>query len=422
MPTPISAALLIVSFGLAPGCQDSGSDEKSEGRVSITNDESSLGDQVQLTDTTVPVEGVADPSAIRRAPSSPQPIDLKLVAEVHPPTVGGQAVQATSVAISGHLAFVSYNVKGDVYAGALNVFDVTKPEEPKLISQAVFQNADINAVAYESGEVFLAEATGDAGFTSSAVLERMSASQGKLGLENNLRVALSSFAGTAVAVQGGRVYATSGDGGGLFIFDSKSISLLSSAVLSDARWLDVAGDQVAVVQGTNGRLAVLDRSSAGLISSFPFEGADIPQSKSTVVVKGGKAFVAAGSKGAQVIALKSGSILSRVAVPTVSGLDASVVVTNAVSVHGDLVFISNGEAGVYVARATGNLEKDNADAPFDLPLLGRLQFAKQESVNHVSYRGNVLFVASGLGGLRILTVHGGSCSDTNNAKDCGGDD
>ena len=174
--------------------------------------------------------------------------------------------------------------------------------------------------------------------------------------------------------------------------------------LPDARWVDIEGDNVVVVQGTPGRVSVLDKTKLTLADAFTFDGADIPESKSTVQVIGGRAFIAAGTGGAQVVDLKTGEVLARVPMPVVDGLDPASTVTNAISADGGLVFISNGEAGVYVAQAPKSFKKTDSNEPLELALLGKLEFQNLQSVNHVEYRGNVLFVAAGLGGLKIVKV------------------
>jgi hypothetical protein len=88
------------------------------------------------------------------------------------------------------------------------------------------------------------------------------------------------------------------------------------------------------------------------------------------------------------------------------GLDPSVVVTNAVTVQDDLMFISNGEAGVYAAAGAASFESPSCGAQ-QIDVLGRLRFDDLESVNHVAYRGEYLFVAAGLGGLKIVLVEVG---------------
>jgi len=61
----------------------------------------------------------------------------------------------------------------------------------------------------------------------------------------------------------------------------------------------------------------------------------------------------------------------------------AVVVTNTVSVYKDLMFISNGEAGVYVARSTGNFSENNC-ATQNITMLGKLRFDDLQSANHVT--------------------------------------
>jgi hypothetical protein len=98
----------------------------------------------------------------------------------------------------------------------------------------------------------------------------------------------------------------------------------------------------------------------------------------------------------------------------VPGLDPSVVVTNAVAADRDLVFISNGEAGVYVAQSPKPLNKFDEEEPIELRLLGRLGFQDLQSANHIEYKRNVLFVAAGRGGLKIVKVNGSDAGEDEN--------
>ncbi len=159
-----------------------------------------------------------------------------------------------------------------------------------------------------------------------------------------------------------------------------------------------------MVQGTPGQISVFNKGNLELLNTFPFVGANIPESKSTVQLTGGKAIIAAGTGGLQVLSIHTGEILGAVPQPILTGVDLSQTVTNSASADGDLIFISNGVAGVYVARANGKLDKTPSESQLDLELLGKLQFQDQPSVNHVEYKDKVLFVAAGLGGLKILTI------------------
>ncbi|MGB3097064.1 MAG: hypothetical protein WBB46_10090, partial [Candidatus Deferrimicrobiaceae bacterium] len=111
--------------------------------------------------------------------------------------------------------------------------------------------------------------------------------------------------------------------------------------------------------------------------------------------------------GVQVLSLATGNVLGYVSLPdnNVLGLPRDVVVTNAVSAEGDLLFISNGEAGVYVAQVLNTtFDQDWGDTPRTIEVLGKLRFSNLQSVNHVAYKDGLLIVASGLGGLKVVRL------------------
>ena len=430
-------------------------------RISITNDESALNSRVRITSQNVPivqaetpanqsipgyrnqpqsaisvpgkppvlmalnvsalawpVGGVGNPARMATVDSEPATpgdtgrsqsqaalkVVLTLVAEVSPPLVAGQLVQATSIAIKGGFAYVSYNMRGEPFLGAVDVFDIRNPDRPKLVSEAVFMDSDIHALTFDGGKVYTAQGTGSTGFETPAAFELIMTKKGKLVLQENVRIALPSFAGTSVVVSGKNVYATSGNTGGLSVFDKKKLEFKQYVQLNDARWVDVEDGWVVVVQGTPGQVSVFDEKTLTLVNTYPFDGGDVPESKSTVQVLGEKAWIAAGTGGLQVLSILTGEVVGTVPLPLVPDLDPSVVVTNAVSVDGSLIFISNGEAGVYLAETAKKIEKTASDAPQEITLLGKLQFGDLQSVNHVEYKDKTLFVAAGSGGLKIVKV------------------
>jgi len=329
---------------------------------------------------------------------------LTLVAEVAPPTADGQVLQANSVAIRGRYAYVSYNLRGESFLGAIDVFDIDDPDEPRLVSEAIFLDSDIHSLTFAGGKVYAVQVTGDPSFDTPAAIESLTVNNGKLVIEENVKLDVPSFAGTSAVASGNRVYVASGNTGGLTVFDRNNLELADQIELHDARWVDVEGNRVVVVQGTPGQISVFNKNGLALLNSFPFSGAGIPESKSTVQVLGGKALIAAGTGGLQVLRIKTGEVVGTVPVPTVPGLDPSVVVTNAVSAGGRLVFISNGEAGVYLAEVSEEFQETGSEDPLEITLLGKLRFDNLQSVNHVAYEDEMLFVAAGLGGLKIVKV------------------
>jgi hypothetical protein len=398
--------------------------DESNDRLTITNDEDALGDRVSYPDEDVPIASfsaaMGSPSAAPSAMASSSinmtmpSITLTLNAEVLPPTVSGQVVQATSVwATQNDEAVVSYNMRGSLALGALDYFNKLDNGRPRLRSSVSFNDSDVSATFTDGSWAYSAVATQDVSFPFPAVLERIRITGNKFQLDENLRVPLTSFVGTSAMSTGSEIYATSGDGGDVFAFDAVDLSLLGQYALDDARW--VAWDQnnarVVVLQGTPGRLSVFAEGefpggSMTLLNTFPFPGADVPESKSAVEVVGGKAFIAAGPDGVQVVCLDNGQIVGSVPRPDPAslGLDPSVVVTNAVTVQDDLMFISNGEAGVYAAAGAESFETSSCDAPQQITVLGQLQFDALQSVNHVVYVNDRLYIAAGLGGIKVVDV------------------
>ena len=413
----LAIALICVVALVHVSCSDSmGPGDQSNARISITNNAGELAARVTYMNDSIPVDsaGVGYPSApvpyasasiSRSSAASQGAFNLHLKAEVAPPSIGGQMLQATSVSIVGNLAVVSYNMVGNPYLGGVDVIDISNKNHPVLTSEALFQNTDVSAVTTSGVNVYLAEATGDTGFASPAVFKVVTLVGNQLVLTGNTRTGLSSFAATSVAF-GTRVYATSGDAGSLFMLSPATFAVTSSIALQDARWVAVGGGQVAVVQGMPGRLVVYNESNMSLVGSWPFKGADIAQSKSQAELVGGKAFIAAGDSGVQVLNPLTGAFLGQVPRPNPDslGLSPSVVVTNAVAIDQDLMFISNGEAGVYLAQGSQAFSTSGTGAQ-TITMQGKLRFGNLQSVNHVALQSGILMVAAGLGGLKIVQVN-----------------
>lgn len=397
--------------------------DEANDRIEITNDEGVLEQRVHYSGAPVLIQPDGPAPAQRSGPGvsrMPQParapssLDLTLLAEVASPVVAGEAVQASAVWLSPAIgAVVSYNMRGATRLGALDYFIQLLSYTPRLVSSAAFQDADIHSLGVDGSYTYAAQASSDPDLSTPAVLERLRLRAFRFTLSDNLKVDLPSFAATSSVSTGDVVYATSGDGGGVYALDPDDLSVLGEYPLDDARWVawDEAGGRIVVAQGTPGRISVFEEGafpdgSMNLLDTFSFPGADIPESKSTVEIAGGKAFIAAGPDGVQIMCLDTGEIVGSVPRPDPAslGLDPSVVVTNSVTVEDEVMFISNGEAGVYAAAGDESFDSSACDAPQDITVLGSLQFGDLESANHVVYRRGLLFVAAGLGGVKVVGV------------------
>ena len=394
-------------MGLTIGCDKKesptsnvGIPDQSNGRITIVNDEDKLnGRLTELSDTIPVVKGTLAKTA------TPNAVQLVLQAEIDPPTVNGQKLQATSVSLDGNFAYISYNLRGDVYGGAVDIVQIKGGKSVTIRSSVSFNDTKVSAVFFDpvTLNVYLAEASGDGTLASPALVEKIGTSGNKLSLSSTLKTVLSSYVTTSVLAKNGKVFATTGNTGGLYTLTKDSLKQLSYIPISDARWVDVDANYISVVQG-GGKLSVLNAVTGTLINTYNFTGTSIPESKSTVQIIGGKALIAAGDGGVVLMNLATGKVLGSIPRTIVGGLDSSVTVTNAAAASGEYVYLSNGEAGVYQAKSGQDLTSLTGDTNISLTIQGKLQFKSLQSVNHVAFDGETLVIASGLGGVKIVKV------------------
>jgi len=333
---------------------------------------------------------------------------MTLVAEIAPPVVNGQTLMATAVSLDGQYAYVSYNLRGETYGGGVDIVQLKGTQNATIRSEALFNDTKVSSAFFDNSasRLYLAEASNNPTFDYPAAVEMMTASGNKLSLTGTVRRVLTSYVATSITYVGGYVYATTGNTGRLYTLTPDSLKEVLSLSLSDARWVDFdpVSITLAAVQG-GGELYVFSPFAGLLGKTYKFAGTGIPESKSTVRVIGGKALIAAGDGGVQLINLATGKVVGSIPRTVVPLLDPSLSVTNAADASGRYIYISNGEAGVYVAQASQTLEDKTGDTPITLTVLGRLRFANQQSVNHVAFNGSTLVIASGLGGVKVVTVN-----------------
>ena len=382
-------------------CCDEPSPEE-EKRIIIENDASTLSIRVEHINEIVTIDSL--PGFGRKTISgNGDTVILTLVAEVLPPIYDGITLQATDVRIKDNKAYVSYNVRGETFLGGVDVYDINDTSVPQLLSSAIFTDTDVNGLMEKGGYLYLASATEGTDFSSPAILERIELSGGLL-TSNSSILDLPSYAATDVDIANNWIYVTSGAlAGYLNIIDENTLTKHDSVGIEDARGVDTDDNDVGVVAGTPARLLTFDRESATLKNSHILIGANIPFSKSTIELNKKKAILALGDGGTQIVCLETGAVIDSVPQPIVPDLDPSVTVTNAAEADNKLLFMASGEAGVYVGIAESEFDSEDCEVD-NLQVLGNIRFADFQSVNHVAYKEDVLFIAGGLGGLKILTV------------------
>jgi len=375
-----------------------------EGNLLINSNPAQLAARISYKNEIVPIMDT-EPSSLLKSTNDFPVIDLtknyafKLTAEVDPPVYEGNTLQATHVTIKDDYAFVTYNTRGPKWLGGIEVFDVSDIHNPALISSAILPNTDVSAVDYADGKIYVVGATGDyeeKGFVSAAFMEVISLDATMAIDEVDAIIDISSYAGTDIKVAAGQIFATSGSAGDLTIFDA-AYTKAGTEEISDARSVDANSDHLYVLQGQEGRVNVFELPDATYTKTYHLGGATIPESKSEIAVSDEYIFAALNEGGLSILNL-DGSLKQSLPKPaTPSGALDEAHVTNSVSLNGDLVLIGNGESGVYV----GGLIAEDSD---NLWMLGAMNFGESQSANFVESKDNVIFVATGLGGLKILAI------------------
>lgn len=315
---------------------------------------------------------------------------LVLVAEVAPPVYNGKTLRATHVAIEGNYAYVSYNTEGETYLGAIEVLNITNPNAPQLVMQAILPDTDVSSVRYDNGKLYIAGAKDiyASGAASPAFVGSMTLNGGML-TSSLQQTVLTGKVGTDVTSNGSKYYAVSGATGVLAQLNKTNQQIEMSIPLNDLRALGYNNNKIVVLSGTEG-IKIYDANGLNLITSFA-TSSDVAEAKRTIDFIDGKLLVSEGYNGVGVYNLSSGTKLQKLSLPTqVTGVNPSDIVSNGVSVNSGRVFVANGGAGLYVYTSNNN----------ELKLLGSLDLTG--SSNFVMSRGEYIFVATGAGGLKII--------------------
>jgi len=381
---------IVLSLLVTVGC--SKNDNDNNGRITINNNQDSFQSRIQYSSDVMPVEGQNGEKTFGFR-SERGNFSLTLRAEVASPVYNGKTLQATHVKIVGNYAYVTYNSQYSDYLGGVEVFDVSDTAHPVIVSQALFNDTDIASVSYNNNRLYLAEASDvdHSGFTYPAAVEEVTLSNNLL-TNTTRRVGVKSYVSTDIANVDGNVLVTSGDNGGLTLLSENSMQEVDFKAINAAKAVDYNNQYIVAMEGTGSKLYVFARDTHQLVSTINLGGALDPEAKSDMEVYGNKVFVAAGAAGTKMVDLTNPSSVQTIPIIVApAGVNPIDLVTNAVSVTDDIVFMANGGSGVSVAALVGTNS---------IQRLGNMDFGA--SVNFVEASGNIIFVAAGTGGLKIL--------------------
>lgn len=322
---------------------------------------------------------------------------LTLVAQVNPPTYRGRGgLTASHVDVEGNYAYVSYNEVEDGYFGAVEIINISDPNNPRVTSRLIYLNADLNSVEYENGYVYVAGGVNSetsALATSNSFVGKIAVSNGRFNTGGGITYGFQQgFNANDVAVDGQKVLTTSGKDGSLTIYNQSDLAIQEEVAYDDLRSLALDQGNIALLNASSG-LIILD-ANYQLIKEIPIDTDFGLATKKSIDFSGDKIVVSEGGKGAGVYSVSSGSLLEYIPILiNPEGVAESDIVTNAVATNEEMILMANGGAGLCLSEDNGN----NAD------LVGIIEL--EGSINYVASKDDYLFAASGREGLQIIKLN-----------------
>ncbi len=336
------------------------------------------------------------------------------VAEVESPVFNGEKLSATHVQVIDDKAYVSYNKQGDSHLGGLEVFDLSNKAYPKLISQALFDNADVNAITadYQGSpfqrNIWLALSHKNKG----AVLREINLNNGLIS-EKIKDISISKYTSSGISASangvvrsGDYLFVTSGKSkGGTFVFDVDTYDFINAEEYPNAKYVAANGTipfASSVVSLVTGEQAELKVNSVG--STTPSRSIVIGEATHQNVEKMFKgkstlhfsqrypeiAFVTMGFDG-----LKGYDIFTDELVFTTPENMLTKGNTNGITSDFDYIYMANGADGLGVARMP--------EIPGELDVVFTWDMDETPgSANFMTTDGEWIFMAKGQEGLKIL--------------------
>jgi hypothetical protein len=337
---------------------------------------------------------------------------LRSIAQAPAPFVNDEQVQATDVLFSGDTLLVSYNFKGEPHRGALQIIDVSTPETPTLRYELQMADADLNRIRmYQDRYLVVA-----AGTIETAASLQIFDLQDQPELVASLD--LPSRQATMVTLYRDYAIVTTGDDGGVIgvhLDDPTAPELVFSYPLSDARYVDVLSDrEVLLVNG--GAQAALTRISWSELTGGVLDFTqDAPNSfntpnsmeSSTQSVDlsglsvgapswgfraGDRFHLSADEQGLLTFSLSTGGLVETGVVPTQGDANAG-----AVDPEGRFALLANGQEGLLMLDIQEG-QPTQVLASFDTP-------GDHGSANAIAIQGDLVALADGLGGVKLLEAH-----------------
>lgn len=321
---------------------------------------------------------------------------LTLVAQIAPPSFeNGENLAATHVALNGDYGYVSYNTVGQDYVGAVDVIDISDPNDPTVTSRVYFTNADLNSIAYDSGYVYVAggvDSEQSVTATSNSLVAKIAVSNGRLNTADITFGFQEGFNATDVSIMNNTILVTSGQDGFVVAYDKSDMSSLNETAFADLRSVAFNGTEIAVLDAAQG-VSILDQNLT-ITKSIDIDSDFGIDAKRTLDFSGDNIVVSEGAKGAGIYNASTGSFVEYLPILTSpENAEPGDIVTNGVAVNENVLLMANGAGGLSLSENNA----DNTEGVGVIELTG--------SINYVASKGDYIFAASGKSGFQIIKLN-----------------
>ena len=322
---------------------------------------------------------------------------LTLVANISAPSYENATdLAATHIDMNGNYLYVSYNTAGDVYAGGVDVIDISNVLQPRLTSRLYYINADINSLKYDNGYVYVVggvDSEQSVTATSNSFIGKIPVSNGRLDISGGVSYGFQEgLSANDLVINQNGLFVSSGRNGYLTQYNKNSLELIREVPFEDLRYIIEMENNLAVLDASYGVRYLDDNLETS--GGFPISNGDFREAdKRTISYFQNKISVAEGSNGAGIYNIQTGAFEGYLPI-LINPQDASQeeVVTNSVTFNDDVFLMANGGAGLAIS--------ENGD---DLNQVGIIELSG--SINHVASKGDFIFAASGRAGLQIIKMN-----------------
>lgn len=312
--------------------------------------------------------------------------------------VDSTALQATNFALSDPYAYVVYNLQGEEVRGGLDIVDLSDVNDPVLLASYIFSDFEAADIVLDGDYAYIA---GASSVTQGGALIVVDISNPQsISVVQSIQTEGFYAVHLDFRANEDRLLVTSGENGGVSIFDTSTPSALvelSSYSIDNAIssiYLNSRSSRFVVLGGDDSSELQLWREGEDSSSLNLEVSANSSLAPAKMVKQGNLLFSSTTESGFRVLEL--GSVYND-DLREVSSLDLDGT-GNGMDVLNQFAFLAQGEEGLQVV---------NLENPLAPEYLGYIDFdADAGSANQVRVAefggSNLLFLADGLGGFKIV--------------------